>query len=230
MKQYRHGVDPLKLLICSDLKTIEFKDEYRAEIELFRRLSESTPAVITTNYDYLVETLFDNKYKVYSNTDEYYFSDSVGLGEIYKIHGTVKRPSSIVINRNDYERFNEGSFVITSKIVSLLCESPLVILGYSMGDKIIRDMLGNMFMSFSKEKKEQLAKNILYVEYRPGAKPRKGTMQIESESGIFYINTLAIDNFEPLLKDLVECECALPVTQMRKIKRMISDIVFEAPV
>lgn len=229
LNQYRHKVDPLKLLVCSDLQNIDFKEEYNEEIQLFKRLSESTPAVITTNYDLVIETLFDNKFKVYSNTDEYYFSDSIGLGEIYKIHGTIKRPSSIVLNENDYELLSKNSFVITSKIVTLLCESPLVILGYSMGDKLIRNMIGKLFVSFSKEKQTELAKNILYIDYSPNSEPKKGTMQIQSESGMLYINTLTIDNFVPLLKDLSDASSTIPITQLRKIKQMVRNVISAEP-
>ncbi len=229
LKQYRHNVDPLKLLICKEMSEIRFKEEYAEEIELFSSLSESIPAVITTNYDYTVEKLFGNKYKVYSSTDEYYSSDSVGIGEIYKIHGTIKRPSSIVVNANDYHKFEKESFVIVSKIVSLLCESPLVIMGYSMSDKMIRNMIGKMFNSFSQKRKESLAENILYIDYRPGETPRKGTMQVQSDFGSYPINTLTVDDFRPILRDLSELSCGIPVTQVRKIKRMVSSIVSETP-
>ena len=230
LKQYRHNVDPLKLMICESIPTeIRFKEDYSEEIALFRKLSESTPVVITTNYDYTIESLFNNQFKVYSNTDEYYFSDSVGFGEIYKIHGTVKRPSSIVIDSNDYQRFKDESFIITSKIVSVICECPLIIMGYSMGDKMIRDMICKMFKSFSDEKKKQLAGNILYIGYDPNTEPRLGNMQIQSDSGLFYIKTLTINDYRPVLQDLTECSGTMSTIQIRKIKRMISDVVSENP-
>lgn len=230
LNQYRHDVDPLKLLICDTLKSIEFRDEYKEEIALFRNLSESTPIVITTNYDMMIETLFNNSFKVFSCPDEYYFSDSLGIGEIYKIHGTIKRPRSLVINSNDYEKFRENSFVLTSKIVSAISETPLVIMGYSMGDKMIRDMLGHMFRAFTKEKKELLARNILYIDYRPGEEPKRGTMQIQSESGTFYINTISVDDYSPVLKDLSEFRPSIPVTQIRFLKKMFVDIISENPI
>ncbi len=229
LKQYRHGVDPLKLLVCSDMSDIEFKSEYAEEIGLFRQLVNSTPVLITTNYDNVLETLFDNKFKVFSSIDDYYQPDSIGVGEIYKIHGTIKRPSSIILNKNDYDAFNKNSYIVSSKIVSLLCESPMIIIGYSMGDKMIRNLISRMFTSFSKEKSEQFAKNILYIGYKEGSEPQLGTMQLSSDSGTFYIKTLTVGDFTPVLRDLTTCTYSFPITALRKLKRMIMDVVSGEP-
>lgn len=229
LKQYRHGVDPLKLLVCSDMSDIEYKDEYADEIGLFKQLVNSTPVLITTNYDNVLETLFDNKFKIFSSIDDYYQPDSIGVGEIYKIHGTIKRPSSIILNKNDYDIFNKNSYIVSSKIVSLLCESPMVIMGYSMGDKMIRNLISRMFTSFSKEKSEQFAKNILYVGYKSGSEPQLGTMQLSSDSGTFYIRTLTVGDFSPVLRDLTNCTYSFPITVLRKLRRMVMDVVSGDP-
>ncbi len=224
IEQYRHGVDPLKLLVCAGMRDICFRPEMSGEIETFRRLRDSVPAVITTNYDTVVETLFDNQFKVFNDIDEYYGPNEIGIGEIHKIHGTVRIPRSIVLMEEDYERFHRRSTIVSSKIVSMMCESPLLIMGYSMEDRIIRDIIGSMFSCFSKEKAATISKNIVCVQYSRGSSPSRGVMQIESSSGLFQIQTLVLDDLMPVLRDISRYRMTFSVMEMRMLRKMMVDI------
>ncbi|WP_171842340.1 SIR2 family protein, partial [Klebsiella variicola] len=77
------------------------KDEkYDKEMELFAKASRNIGSVITTNYDRFIETLIG-------------FNPIIGndillsnpYGSVYKIHGCVTQPESVVITDADYERF-----------------------------------------------------------------------------------------------------------------------------
>ena len=223
-EQYLHGVDPLKLLVCSGMRDIEFKQEMAEEIECFRELRYSVPAVITTNYDTVVETLFDNEFKVFNSVDEYYGPGEFGIGEIHKIHGTVRMPRSIVLMEEDYRRFHLKSAIVSSKILSMMCESPLLIMGYSMEDRIIRDIIGSMFSCFSKERATAISRNIVCVRYQKGSEPTRGLMQIESESGTFQIQTLTLDDFLPILRDVSRYRMTFSVMQIRMLRKMMMDV------
>ena len=54
--------------------------------------------MITTNYDTFFESIFDG-YKTFVGQDELIFSQLQGIAEIYKIHGSVDKADTIVINR-----------------------------------------------------------------------------------------------------------------------------------
>lgn len=224
LEQYRHGVDPLKLIICSGMKSVEFKEEFSEEIKSFKRLIYSIPAVVTTNYDNVIEMLFDDKFKTYNSIDEYYGSSEVGIGEIHKIHGTIKMPRSIVLTSKDYEIFHKKSAVISSRIITLMCDSPLLILGYSMNDKIVRDIIGKMFTSFSREKANEISRNILYINHCEGSEPALGIMQIQCSTGTFNIKTLTADSFLPIFEDLGRQSPKLSIPEVRRIKKMLIDV------
>ena len=222
--QFRHGVDPLKLMICSRMREIEFRPEMAEEIECFKSLKDSVPAVITTNYDVIIETLFNHEFKVYNDIDDYYGPIEYGIGEIHKIHGTVRVPRSIVISEADYDKFHARSNIVSSKLVSMMCESPLLIMGYSMEDRIIREIIGSMFSCFSKEKAANISRNIVCIQYFKGAKPSRGMMQIESSSGMFQIQTLILDDFLPVLRDVSRYRMTFTVGQMRMLRKMMVDV------
>ena len=224
LNQYRHGVDPLKLMVCSGMRDLKFRQDMGEEIECFKALKDSVPAVITTNYDTVVETLFNNEFKVFNDIDEYYGSNEFGIGEIHKIHGTIKAPRSIVLTEEDYDRFHQKSTIVSSKIVSMMCESPLLIMGYSMEDRIIREIIGSMFSCFSREKATAISKNIVCIQYSKGAEPSRGIMQVESSSGLFQIQTLILDDYLPILRDISRFRMTFSVMQMRMLRKMMVDI------
>jgi len=223
-EQFLHEVDPLKLLVCSLMKDIELREDMTEEIEAFKRLAYSIPAVITTNYDTVIETLFEHKFKTYNTVDEYYRSAELGIGEIHKIHGTVRMPRSIVLNKEDYESFRKRSSVITSKIITLMCESPLLIFGYSMNDWVVRFVIENMLSSFSREKAAEICQNILYVQYSEETEICKGTMLLKHGGGEINIPTIITNDFLPLFNDLSKYEQKIPVSKMRELRKMFVNI------
>ena len=46
-------------------------------------------------------------FKTYVSQKDLLFSSLQQLGEIYKIHGSVSDPNTIVINKADYTKFDE---------------------------------------------------------------------------------------------------------------------------
>ena len=82
-------------------------DKYKEEIDMLSVLSEtSISGVITTNYDEFVETFF-NGYTKFVGQSQLIFSAIQGIAEIYKIHGSVEEPQSLVINEQDYVDFDK---------------------------------------------------------------------------------------------------------------------------
>lgn len=219
--RYMHGSDPVKLLVCSELKDVVLRSDMKEEIDEFRKLVDIVPAVVTTNYDTVIETLFNDRFAVYDSTDDYYGAPDVGIGEIHKLHGTVRRPDSIVLNTRDYKQMEPRSHVIVSKVISLMCESPLLIIGCSMRDWIVREVLRGMISSFSKEKAMEMCRNIVYVDYNPEWGPCQGTMDIGYGTGWLTVRTITTGDFLPIFRDLASYEQGIPVTRMRRLRKLL---------
>ena len=140
--------DPIKFMVATELNKVEMTTEPRflEEIDLMKKLPDIVPCVITTNFDkFIDECIFDNRFAIYSRVSDYYLSGSQGIGEIYKIHGTVDHPEGLILNEEDYVQFFDRSKIVSAKILSILCDYPMVIMGYSMNDpdviNIIEDLI-----------------------------------------------------------------------------------------
>lgn len=135
---------------------------------------EIIPCVITTNYDSILEhDIFEDRFKVYSRVSDYYLSGSQGIGEIFKIHGTCEDPATMILNQDDYIHLDNESKIVTAKILSVLCDYPMLIMGYSLEDADIKGILDDLISSLDDEKLREVEKNIIYVGYSPNQRFQK---------------------------------------------------------
>ena len=106
-----NGLSPFKAELAALIaRRSAAKPEYTDEIRRLKQISRKNLAgVITTNYDLFFERLFED-YKSYVGQEELLFSPIQGVAEIYKIHGSVSNPDSIVINNDDYQAFKEQQY------------------------------------------------------------------------------------------------------------------------
>lgn len=66
-------------------------------------------------------------------------------GSVYKIHGCVDKPESIIITENDYKSFRERYELIRAQLLSLFIHNPIIFLGYNLGDDNIKTLLKTIF-------------------------------------------------------------------------------------
>lgn len=83
--------------------------------------------VITTNYDTFLEDNFQGFTK-FVGQSQLIFSAIQGIAEIYKIHGSVEYPDSIIINERDYSDF-EKECIFGSKAYDYFYGVPHYIFG-----------------------------------------------------------------------------------------------------
>ena len=122
------GISPFKVEIAKFINdSSHLVDGYQNEIQALRNISfRNIAGVITTNYDSFFERLFSD-YQTYVGQDELIFSPIQGFAEIYKIHGSVTRPETIIINEEDYREFKEKSKYLTAKLLTIFMEYPIIL-------------------------------------------------------------------------------------------------------
>lgn len=143
------------------------QETYAEEIALFRKIgNKNISCIITTNYDLFLENNFGkDHFQTYIGQNELLFSTIYEVAEIYKIHGCCSKPDSIVINSHDYELFVRKSAYLSSKILTLFLERPIIFLGYSVSDPNIRRILRSISDCLENWQLEQLKKRLIFIEW-----------------------------------------------------------------
>ena len=136
-------------------KTID-NDKLKDLKKFFRKHKDIN--VVTTNYDRLFSDFILPKSKVITEGSTIP-KISTG-GNIFHIHGSVKKPESIVATFNDYYNFINSRNYFSRKFYTLLQETTVVILGYSLDDFNLNAILNEVNSS----RKESFRKSdIFYI-------------------------------------------------------------------
>lgn len=120
-------------------------NDLQAELLALKELSPH--AVITTNYDNLLEPLFPG-YEVVVGQNVFRQSALV-VGEIFKIHGSISDPRSMVLTKEDYDAFERDKKYLSAKLLTYFAEHPLLFIGYSASDPNIKSILYDMSRMFT---------------------------------------------------------------------------------
>ncbi|MDR4198703.1 SIR2-like protein [Bacillus altitudinis] len=127
----------INLMEQFDAETHEFSEE----IDLIKQLNPQ--AIITTNYDNLLESLFP-KYEAIVGQQVIRQKKSTDIGHILKIHGSVEDCESIVIEQQDYDYFFKKQIYLIAKLFTYFMEHPIIFIGYSLSDENIKSILYNV--------------------------------------------------------------------------------------
>jgi len=129
-----YGNNKIKKRICEILEC-EQKDASKEIFDNIINLPRND--IITTNYDSLIEDNFAPADRTVIWKEEQ-LSDYDSLKyNIFKIHGTIHDPTSIVVLKDDYSKFkNSGLY---KYLIGQLQTRTLVVIGYSLSDTDFRD-------------------------------------------------------------------------------------------
>ncbi|WP_430966771.1 SIR2 family protein [Spongiimicrobium sp. 2-473A-2-J] len=182
------------------LKEISPK-ELRSEMKSL--ISVRPHSIITTNYDKFLELLFNDYSPIIG--EELLSSNYSSIGEIFKIHGCVSDPKSIVINKNDYDIFTTKKKYLTAKLLTYFLEHPVIIMGYSATDPNVQAILSDIDEILAS--KNKLVNNIYLVTYQPEIDPdenfaKEKLIRLEGGKSIRVKNIVA-NKYEWIFNSLV---------------------------
>ncbi|MCT0077749.1 SIR2 family protein [Lactococcus lactis] len=217
----------IKIEIAELIKKYEnIIEEKKDEFEMLKAISEkSISGVITTNYDELMEKVFD--FEVYESQQELIFHAKYNVGEVYKIHGSVNNPSTIMINSNDYKEIEEKNKYIASKLLTIFIEHPIIFLGYSMQDEDILHILEDIQISLSEEQLKIVAERMFFIEWNETKESAEiGTLSINFSNGrSITVTKIELDDYSELYSILAENKAKYPVKMLRYMKEDIYNLV-----
>ena len=221
MERIKNGLSPFKAEIASYIKrNCRMVEKYKIEIEMLSKLSEKNIAgVITTNYDTFIEDNFVG-YTKFVGQKQLIFSAIQGIAEIFKIHGSVEQPESLIINERDYLDFDKKSSYLAAKLMTIFMEYPIIFMGYSISDANIQKIIKSIIECLDTEQIKLLEDRFIFVEYQPGK------VGIEVSPYIIMVDDkplsmkrIVVEDFKLIYKALEGKKSKLPVRILRKFKQ-----------
>lgn len=224
---------PLKIEISNylmDKKYIYGQSEHLdEEILQLKEVSRngSIDGIITTNWDLLLEQLFDEAgFQKYIGQEELLFSNPKEVAEIYKIHGCCTKPNSLVLTEEDYKYFNDRNPYLAAKLLTIFIEHPILFIGYSISDKNIQSILGSITACLTNDNVEKLRDRLIFLE-----RAKAGEEDLFYDSSIV-LNTTSLpikriraNSYKPVYKALAQYKRKYPVKVMRKMKQQIYELI-----
>ncbi|MCD7840879.1 MAG: SIR2 family protein, partial [Lachnospiraceae bacterium] len=225
MQKVKEGVSPFKVEIAAYLKRIAQEQEiYADEIKKLHDVSERGIAgVITTNYDSFLEDHLSDFTK-YVGQSQLIFAPIQGIAEIYKIHGSLEKPESLVITEQDYRQFDLKSAYLIAKLMTLFMEYPIIFLGYSISDRNVQSIMKGIVDCLDDDQLNVLQNRFVFVEYekgRVGAEITHYTIMVNDRP--LNMRRIVLDDFQLLYRELENKKSKLPVRLLRRFRQELYD-------
>lgn len=180
-------------------------------------------AVITTNYDNLMEEIFPD-FKVFIGQKSMLFA-SQGVGEIFKIHGCASEPLSIVLTKEDYDRFHSENYYLIAKLATTLVQHPIVFLGYSLTDKYIQVMLERLMSCMTPQQTKEFGRRVVFVERAEGETTVVRGDHYFGNGVRLPCYTVKTESFIELFEALGRLERSVPARVLRFLRENVYQLV-----
>lgn len=142
--------------IARHIQTLELSGDNKV---ISNFLQNNSLDIVTTNYDKLAEELAgkDNHQTI---APGFPVPRSQARIKIYHVHGSIDSPANMVVTSEDYFRFINGESYFSRKLITLLHENIVVILGYSLGDTNLKAIISD-YKAFSRD--HVISGNLFFV-------------------------------------------------------------------
>ncbi len=220
------GGDPLKLMIARHIASLGDEPELEVSVEREKLGRVKAHAIITTNYDRVLEESFPD-FSVFVGQQDVLFASPQYVGEIYKIHGSVEKPTSLVFTGDDYVAYRKKNPYLIAKIMTLFVEHPVIFVGYSLRDPHILELLGTLVSCLSPEQLDTFNQRLIFVG-RVSAARAKGlsSSSITVPGYTFGVQEFGIDDFGGVYDVLAELPEQYPVKLLRNLSERVTQMAY----
>ena len=183
-------------------------------------------AIVTTNYDQFLELLFPDYQPIIGQ--KVIAGSTVLYGELFKIHGCVSEPNSLVFTQHDYEVFAKKKKYLSAKLTTFFSEHPLLFIGYSTSDQNIRGILSDIDEILSET--GAVIPNVYILEWNEKAPSidlpsREKLVEIEGARSV-RIKAIETDSFQWVFEALAAAQpvSVIPLKLLRALLHRAHDI------
>lgn len=178
------------------LKTVFDKEPYSIETHQKLRKIPHIKTIITTNYDTLFERTYGNDAVVIRNDADVAYLPSTKT-HIFKIHGDLTFPDSIIISKSDYTRYfdSDQKPLVWTVVKERLATKIVLFIGYNLDDMNINSIFTKIM--------EQLGSNARECFLLAPHLSQTKILKL-AQRGIHYIDDTADNFLEGLLKNIQE--------------------------
>ncbi|TDH23443.1 SIR2 family protein [Segetibacter sp. 3557_3] len=212
-----------KIYIAEVFSKLEFREDMAEELKDLKKIRKNIGSIITTNYDGLIESVFEFT-KLIGNS----ILLSNPYGSVYKIHGCFESPERIIITEKDYFDFDSKFELIRAQLLSLFIHKLIIFLGYSVGDDIIKKILKTIFsyVEPNSELASKIKNNFLLVEYGKDSKNEMiSEHDIVLDGGLtIRINKIKTDNFSSVYNAISNLHLPVTALDVRKVQNIVKEI------
>lgn len=215
-------LSPFRRKITHIFSNLTPRPETSHELDSFTKMLSKSRMIITTNYDSFLEDRLANQINIHIG-NKGLFQPSTEFGELFKIHGSVSNPESIVISSKDYGEMSEASTLINAKILSNLTEAPIIFLGYSISDENIRGLLRDFSKNLDLDILDA-ANRIAVVEYKKDVTTLNEVVSEISDLDVHYTK-ISTDNFKEIYNNISSVDQGISPHEISKYQAMFKKII-----
>ena len=212
-----------KIYIAKTFNKLSYIPLKADELIELKKTRKNIGSIITTNYDGLIEDIFQ-------------FDPLIGndillsnpYGSVYKIHGCTSQPDKIIISEKDYFDFDQKYELIRAQLLSLFIHNPIIFVGYSVSDENIRKLLKTIFtyVPANSALADKIKSNFLLVEYEKGSTSLEVSdydIELADQTNI-EVNRIKTDDFSSIYKSLASIDLPVSAMDIRKVQKIVRDI------
>lgn len=221
LKMVQNGLSPFKAEVANYIANKNVVNPiYQEEVNMLVKIAEqSISGIITTNYDTFLETYLKG-YTRYVGQNQLIFSAIQGVAEIYKIHGSVDAPASIILNEQDYIKYNKNSSYLAAKLMTIFMEYPIIFMGYSVSDANVQKIIKSIVECLDDEQLKTLENRFVFIEYKEGMVDAEvSSHTIMTDGRPLPMKKIQLSDYMLLYKALEGKKSKLPVRLLRRFKQ-----------
>lgn len=217
-------LQPFKIELALFIKNSgELDFDLQEEVELLKLAV--IDGIITTNWDIFLSEIFP-EFEVFVGQNQLMFSDHTSIGDIFKIHGCITRPESIIVTEEDYTHYHKKNQYLAAKLFTIFAEHPIVFLGYSISDNNIIEILSSIVNCVDREELDKLRERLILVQRS------NDSVQPTIEDSNIVINGLSLPiklikakKFNSVYDVLANLKQRLPIKVLRKCKNAVYELI-----